>query len=191
MTKINDYLWQLPHPPSFDDPPDVTELQQRFNAPIAAALEEPLAEMGYALKSNDVAVQLNAPPIDIPGDTGGTHFFFIANIRFICYLQTDIITRVHFEHASWSILLPQHKEHQYYINLDRFKISDPATQRVVPSWSGRLHTRMSNRPGVLHHAGEDQIWMFSSGEQLEQQLQQFLELFSNAGKLWLEDTATL
>ena len=43
MTRINDYLWHLPHAASADDPPDVQALQQAFNAPLVAALEEPLA----------------------------------------------------------------------------------------------------------------------------------------------------
>lgn len=192
MTKINDYLWQLPHTPSFDDPPDVTELMQRFNTPIVAALEHPLSELGYALTSNDIVVRLDAPPVQLPVDTAEVVNIFVANVRFIKYLQEDIITRLHIEHANWSSYLPDKDLHRYYINLDRFKITDRQTQTVVPSWAGRLHSRMSNLPGeILHHDGEDQIWVFESAEQMEQQLQLLLDKFTRLGRLWLEDTASI
>jgi hypothetical protein len=184
MTKINDYLWHVPHTPLDDDPPDVSLLQQTFNLPISAALEEPLAERGYKLKSNDVAVRLDER-------VDGTYDTYYANVRFIRYLQSDIIARIHFEHTEWAHFLSDSSEHRYFINLDRFKVSDPATQIVVPAWSGRLHTRMSNRPeDVLHHEGEDQIWAFASAEELERQLQLILEKLTRLGWPWLENTST-
>lgn len=184
MTRINDYLWHLPHTVLDEDPPDILTLQQVFNAPIVATLEGPLSEMGYKLKSNDIAVRLD-------GRVDNTYDTYYANVRFIHYLLPDIITRVHFQHAEWATLLPTHEEHTYYINLDRFKVTDPTTQAVVPAWSGRLHTRMSNLPDVLHHDGEDQIWIYSSAEELVQQLNLFLEKFTYLGRPWLEDPATL
>lgn len=185
MTKINDYLWHLPHSPLDDDPPDISVLQQTFNLPITAALEGPFAELGYELKSSDIAVRLD-DRIDNTYDT------YYANVRFIHYMDYDIITRIHFEHGAWAHFLPQSDQHHYYVNLDRFRMADPDTQTLIPAWSGRLHTRMSNRPGdFLHHDGEDQIWTFTSAEELEQQLQLVLEKFTNLGRLWLEDTATL
>lgn|SRR5574341_94824 len=191
MTRINEYLWQLPHTPSFDDPPDVVELMQRFNGPIAAGLEGSLVELGYTLKSNDIAVRLDSPPVQLPIETTEPYHTYIANVRFMKYLQNDVITRIHIEHVDWAHVFAHKEVHRYYVNLDRFKLADPQTQVVIASWSGRLHTRMSNRPGeVLHHDGEDQIWAYSSAEQLEQQLQLIVYKFIRLGKLWLEDYAT-
>ncbi len=185
MTKINDYLWHLPHTPLPDDPPDINTLQGVFYAPIVAAIREPLSELGYELKSSDVVVRLD-DRVDHTLDT------YYANVRFIHYLQSDIITRVHFEHAAWAHFLPNSDEHRYYINLDRFKVSDLSTQMAIPAWPGRLHTRMSNRVGdVLHHDGEDQIWIYHSAEDLSAQLELFIKKFTELGKLWLDDPATL
>jgi hypothetical protein len=185
MTKINDYLWHLPHALLPDDPPDVAVLQQSFNLPIADSLEGPLGELGYQLKSNDVMVKLDER-LDRTADT------YYANVRFIAYMESDIILRVHFEHTEWATILADHDVHQYFINLDRFKVQDPRTQVVVPAWSGRLHSRMTNRPGDrLHHTGEDQIWAYKSAEELEAQIQLFLEKFDRMGHAWLADRATL
>ncbi len=185
MTKLNDYLWQLPHTPLDDDPVDISLLQQSFNQPIVDALEEPLTAIGYLLKSSDVMVQLGGR-VDNTTDT------YCANVRFIAYLQEDIILRVHFEHPEWAHFLPGSKQHRYYINLDRFRVQDPVTQIAVPAWSGRLHTRMSaRRSDILHHDGEDQIWVYNSAEDFEGNLQLFLEKFLKLGRPWLEDTGTL
>ena len=185
MTRINDYLWELPHSALPDDPEEVLLLQQEFNSPLVAALEGPLRDMGYELKSSDVAVRLDER-FDRTLDT------YYANVRFIRYLRSEVITRVHFQHTAWGLVLPSHHEHRYYINLDRFKIADPVTQTLVPAWSGRLHTRMSNRPGdILEHNGEDQIWCYLSAEDLEQQLQLFLDKFARLGRPWLENPAML
>lgn len=184
MTKINDYLWHLPHAPLDDDPVDVEILQQMFNGPIVAALEVPLGELGYQLKSNDVVVKLDER-VDRTADT------YYANVRFIAYLAHDIIIRVHFEHTEWAHFLGGHETHQYFINLDRFKVQDPRTQVAVPAWSGRLHSRMSNLPDRLHHDGEDQLWGFSSAEELEAQLQMFQEKFIRMGHAWLADRASM
>ncbi len=185
MTRINDYIWQLPHNPLPDDPPDVAALQQSFNMPIAAALEQPLAALGYILKSSDVMVKLQ-DRVDRTFDT------YLANVRFIRYLRSDVIARVHFEHGEWATILPGNVVHRYTINLDRFKIIDPSTQQVVPGWQGRLHTRVSSRDAyVLEHDGEDQIWAFSTAEQLERQLALFLDKFTRLGVPWLESPAGL
>jgi hypothetical protein len=184
MAKINDYLWQLPHAALPDDPPDIAALQQAFNMPIVAALEGPLGDLGYALKSSDVMVKLD-DRFDHTADT------YYANVRFIAYLAPDIILRVHFEHTEWAMILADRETHRYFINLDRFKVQDPRTQVVVPAWSGRLHTRMSNVAGRLHHEGEDQIWAYSSAEELEMQLQAFVDKFGRQGHAWLSDTRTL
>lgn len=180
MTKINDYLWQLPHERLEDDPPDVAILQEMFNRPIVALVEEPFAKMGYQLKSNDVMVKLG-------GQMDGTYNTYYANVRFIHYLQSDIFVRVHFEHDEWAQILPQNTEHRFFINLDRFKVTDPTTQIVVPAWEGRRHIRMSNRPEyVLEHSGEDQIWLYTSAQQLEELMTLFWEKFINIGRDWLE-----
>ncbi len=184
MTKINDYLWHLPHAPLDDDPPDVAMLQQAFNQPIVDALQGPLGSLGYELKSSDIVVKL-AGRVDNTMDT------YHANVRFISYLLPDVLLRVHFEHDEWAHFLPNSKVHRYFINLDRFKVQDPTTQIAVPAWSGRLHTRMSSLPGRLHHDGEDQIWSFSTAEELERQLQQFVNTFTQAGHPWLASSSSL
>ncbi|HEC21909.1 MAG TPA: hypothetical protein ENI95_03210 [Chloroflexi bacterium] len=184
MTRINEYLWQLPHTPLEDDPPDVGLLQQVFNEPIVAALEEPLAALGYHLNSNDIMVHLDAP-------VEHTRHTYHANVRFIRYLRADVITRIHFEHSEWAHFLPGSDLHHYFINLDRFKVADPTTQVVVPAWPGRLHTRLSRLPGQLQHTGEDQIWSFTSVAELEQQIGLFLEKFTSLAKPWLENLTGL
>ncbi len=185
MTKINDYLWHLPHEPSVDDPPDVGLLQECFNGLIVAMLEEPLAALGYELKSSDVVVRLD----DRVDNTADTYY---ANVRFIRYLRPDVMARVHFEHFEWAHFLPGSQEHRYVINLDRFKISDPATQMVVPQWEGRLHTRMSNRIDyVLEHSGPDQVWTFRTSREFERQLALFMDKFKEVGIPWLEDPRTM
>jgi hypothetical protein len=185
MTKLNDYLWHLPHTPLPDDPPDVAALQQAFNQPIAGALQRPLGEMGYRLQSSDVIVRLD-DRFDRTADT------YYANVRFVDYLEPDVFMRVQFEHAEWALILPGCEQHTYFINLDRFKVQDPATQVAVPAWPGRLHSRMSNLPGdALHHDGQDQIWSFTSAGEFEAQLQLFLDKFARLGRPWLEDRGTL
>lgn len=185
MTKINDYLWHLPHEPLPDDPPEIARLQEAFSAPLVATVEGALAEMGYRLSSSDILVRLD----DRLDNTADTYY---ANVRFIAYLQPDVLTRVHFEHGEWATFLADSELHRYTINLDRFKVRDPYTQVAVPAWGGRLHTRVSNRTGdVLHHDGEDQIWTYTSEAELTGQLRQFLDKFERAGRAWLEDPATM
>ena len=183
MTRINDYLWHLPHPATADDPPDIHALQGAFNAPLVAALEGPLAALGYSLSSNDIAVQLDSREA-YAQDT------YRANIRFICYLEPDVIARVHFEHVEWAHFLVGSETHRYFINLDRFKLADPDNQIPLPAWSGRLHTRMSSLPDRLHHDGEDQLWAYGSALELDAQLHLFLDKFDRQGRRWLEDRAT-
>jgi hypothetical protein len=184
MTKINDYLWHLPHQPLDDDPPDVSLLQQAFNMPVVAALEEPLGLLGYQVKGNDVMVKLDER-------VDGTVDTYYANVRFIAYLEPDVIIRVHFEHVEWAHFLAGHERHRYFINLDRFKVKDPRTQIAIPAWPGRLHTRMSCLPRKLHHDGEDQIWSFSSAEEFEAHLQLFLDNFQRMGHPWLSESSSL
>ena len=180
MTRINDYLWQLPHTLMPDDPPDVDALQQAFNAPLVALLEEPFGKLGYALKGSEVMVRLD----EKPDNTANTYY---ASVRFIHYLQPDILTRVHFQHDEWALILPNHARHTFFINLDRFKVTDPRTQVVVPAWEGRLHTRVSNLSEyVLEHAGEDQIWAYTTPTELEERLTLFWEKFVQIGQDWLE-----
>src|SRR5690606_37551006 len=59
MTKINDYLWHLPHEPLPDDPPEIARLQEAFSAPLVATVEGALDEMGYRLSSSDILVRLD------------------------------------------------------------------------------------------------------------------------------------
>jgi len=191
MTRINDYLWHLPHTDDPADPPDVAMLQQMFNAPIAAALIDPLAEFGYELKSSDVMVRLESQ-YDMVDDNAELQNTYIANVRFIAYLKPDVITRVHFEHGEWAHFLHTKDQHVFYINLDRFKVQDPRTQIAVPAWHGRLHSRMSNDPSMgLHHNGEDQIWTYTSGAELEEHLALFLDKFQRLGQDWLSDPRTM
>lgn len=185
MAKINDYLWHLPHESQADDPPDVALLQQAFNMPIVEVLQQPLAEMGYELKSSDVMVRLDER-MDNTADT------YYANVRFIHYMAVDVITRVHFEHLEWAHILSTSEAHRYVINLDRFKLSDPERQIVAPQWEGRLHTRMSNRPHrILEHSGPDQVWEFRTLPELDQQLTLFLDKFREMGQRWLENENTM
>ncbi|MBN1429703.1 MAG: hypothetical protein JXB07_15140 [Anaerolineae bacterium] len=181
MTKINDYLWHLPHEPLIDDPPDVALLQGAFNTPIVALLKDSFAETGYQLNSSDVIVKLD-------GRLDNTQDTYYANVRFIRYLQSDVLVRVHFEHTEWAHFLPPQAEHRFFINLDRFKIADPATQIVVPAWSGRLHTRISSHAEyVLEHKGDDQVWVYSSQREFEDRLALFWEKFIHLGRDWLEN----
>ena len=181
MPKITDYLWQMPHTVEAGEPPDVDALQQAFNMPVVALLQEPLKKLGYDLKNNDVVVRLDER-IDNTADT------YYANVHFIRYLQSDVLVRVHFQHLEWALVLPQHDQHTFAINLDRFKVTDPKTQMLVRDWPGRRHMRISNRPEyVLEHDGEDQIWSYASAEQLEEQLNLFWEKFMRLGQEWLED----
>lgn len=180
MTRVNDYLWQLPHTPAADDPPDIDVLQRMFNTPIIALLEESFAGLGYQLKGSEVMVRLD----EKPDNTAQTYY---ANVRFIRYLEPDVLARVHFQHEEWALILPGHERHLYYINLDRFKVTDPRTQVAVPGWEGRLHTRVSNRQDyTLEHDGEDQIWSFTTTAELEEQLTLFWEKFVQIGQEWLE-----
>jgi hypothetical protein len=183
MTRINDYLWHLPHAATDDDPPDVQALQRAFNAPLVAALEEPLAAQGYRLSSHDVAVQLDSRE-------AYTQNTYRANVRFICHLEPDVIARVHFEHVEWAHFLMGSETHRYFVNLDRFKLADLDNQIPVPAWPGRLHTRMSSLPNRLHHDGDDQLWAFASALELDAQMQLFLDKFARQGRYWLEDRAT-
>jgi hypothetical protein len=187
MTKINDYLWHLPHDPLPDDPPDVGILASVFNRPIVDMLKNPLGSLGYDLSSNDVMVRL-----DDEMERARTAYTYYANVRFIAYIEADIIVRVHFEHAEWANFLEGSERHSFYINLDRFKVRDPASQIAVPAWHGRLHSRMSNQPGdVLHHSGgEEQVWTYTSQAELIALLDLFLDKFQRLGHPWLADRAS-
>src|SRR5574341_143847 len=123
MPNAPDYRWEVPHQATSDDPPDVDALQKAFNQPVVALLQEPFKQLGYDLKSSDVLIRLDER-VDNTADT------FYANVRFIRYLRPDVLTRVHFQHMEWALILPQHDQHQYAINLDRFKVADPQTQVV-------------------------------------------------------------
>ncbi len=185
MPKITDYLWEIPHTPTLDDPPDVDALQKAFNLPIAVLLQEPFKQLGYDLKSSDVIIRLDER-VDNTADT------YYANVRFIRYLRPDVLVRVHFQHAEWALILPQQVGHNYFINLDRFKVTDPRTQIAVPDWEGRRHMRISNRPEyVLEHDGEDQVWAFTTQQEFEDQLNLFWEKFMRMGQEWLEDPHSL
>lgn len=185
MTRINEYLWQLPHTSEEGDPPDVSVLQEMFNNPVIFTLQQLLGEAGYDLKGNDIMVRLD-DRIDRTYDT------YYANVRFIHYIRPDVLTRVHFQHSEWAHFLPSSEEHRFFINLDRFKIIDPTTQIAVPGWEGRLHTRVTSLPGeLLHFQADDQIWVYKSMQELEDHLRLFWEKFTSRGQGWLEDTATL
>jgi len=181
MPKITDYLWEIPHTATADDPPDVDALQQTFNLPIIALLEQPFKGLGYDLKSSDVMIRLDER-VDNTADT------YYANVRFIRYLRPDVFARVHFQQLEWALILPQPEQHQYVINLDRFKVADPRTQIAVPDWEGRRHTRVSNKADyVLEHDGPDQVWTYANPQQFEDQLNLFWEKFMRSGQDWLED----
>lgn len=189
MTKINDYLWELPHTPQDDDPEDVSTLIQVFNTPLAEALSAPMQELGYSLRSNDVQIPPDMMVMESMGDLSNV---YRANLRFIRYLRPDVIVRVHFEHESWSRHLGGSETHVFFVNLDRFKVVDPATMQVVPAWEGRRHMRMSCMPGgSLEHDGLDQHWSYSSAGQLEGLLTIFLDKFRGPGRDWLEDPSYL
>lgn len=185
MTRINDYLWHLPHDPLPDDPPDVALLQSAFNAPVVAAVERALEAAGYRLASSDVVVRLD-DRLDHTADT------YYANVRFIAYLEPDVLARVHFEHFEWAHFLADHETHRFAINLDRFKVQDPRTQVAVPAWPGRLHTRMSAVPGdSLHPQGQDQVWTYTTPAELSDLMLRFLDKFERLGRPWLENRSTM
>lgn len=187
MTKINDYLWHLPHTPTPDDPRDVTTLQQMFNQPIMDILTEPLAEHGYTLSVSDVLV----PPDKLVLQSELANVYK-ANVRFAHYLDDLTIARVHFEHDEWAERLPGADEHVFTITLDRYRVTDRSTMVAEPNWPGRLLTKVSSVPGdALHYTGRDQLWRYNSGEQLAAHLALFLRKFEAAGLGWLHDRASL
>jgi hypothetical protein len=180
MTRINDYLWHLPHETEADDPPEIAALIAAFSEPIIQTVGGPLAARGYDLSICDVMVKLGER-LDNTLDT------YYANVRFVKYLQPNIMTRVHFEHTEWALFWPQPETHHFFINLDRFKTVD-ATRQAVPAWEGRLHTRLSNLPGdALFFEGMDQQWTFTSPAELSEQLAFFLDKFERLVISWLED----
>lgn len=180
MTRINDYIWHLPHDPEPDDPADVGVLAQIFNNPIVDRLSGPLGDSGYTVSANDIMVKLDEMADNM-------HFTYYANVHFVKYLRPDVLTRVHFRHDMWARFLPTADTHTYFIHLDRFKIADQRTKQTVPMWEGRLHTRMSNMPGEkVQFDGDDQIWRYGDVAELDQQLALFLDKFSRAAQPWLE-----
>ncbi len=181
MTRINDYVWQLPHDPEPDDPLEIATVITEFIQPIVQTLTEPMATHGYNLSTSDVLVNL-----DNQFDEVRTRDTYLANIRFIKYIQPTILTRVHFQHASWALFLPNPERHQYYVNLDRFKVVD-TTQQVVPAWEGRLSSRLASQSDdILHAQLADEKWAYASPGELDQQLALFLEKFARLILPWLE-----
>lgn len=183
MTKLTDYMWALPHEPGNDDPPEIAALQEAFNAPIVKALEGPMTALGYQLDTSDIVVKLD-DRIDNTRDT------YYANVRFLHYLTPEIIVRAHFEHGEWALFLPTPDTHTFFINLDRFKIIPPS-QYMVPAWPGRLHLRLSNRADdTLEHDGPDQVWSYTSVQELEELLALFLDKFERLGRFQLEHVSS-
>ncbi len=187
MTRINDYLWQLPHPIEENDPPDVAHLAQSFNLPITTGVERVLSDLGYTLSATDIIV----PPDSEVHPFAEIDHVYAAHVRFINYLHPDVILRVHFEHLPWSVYLPGDSPQRYVINLDRFKLTNIQARMPETAWPGRLHTRMSSlKEGGLEHSGEDQVWSFSSSTDLGEQIGLFLDKFTRWGHPWLADEAT-
>ena len=181
MTRINEYLWHLPHQRSMDDPPEVGSLTSEFNDPILYAVSESLAAQGYNLSTNDVMVKLD-------GRVDNTFDSFYANVRFMKYLSPDILVRVHFEHVDWALFFPDSDAHTFYVNLDRFKTVNAQTQQMVSDWEGRLHTRLSSNPDdALHFADIDQLWQYSSPDERDARIGLFLDKFERLAVPWLED----
>jgi hypothetical protein len=191
MTRLNEYIWELPHSPTPDDPMEVTSLAQQFNNPLTAHLDEALSTLGYELRSSDIMV----PPdkMVLMEDMGSLANTYKANVRYIRYLRPEVITRIHFEHQEWSLGQPNAEQRQFQIILDRFLIADRATMRVEPAWGGRLHTLVSSRPGaaVLHYSGEDKLWTYTNSESLLAAVDAFLDKFRAGGQAWLEDPALM
>jgi hypothetical protein len=180
MTRVNEYLWQLPHEAEADDPSEVGGLIEAFTQPIMDSVSGSLAARGYNLSVCDVMVKLD----ERFDDTLDTYY---ANVRFVKYLQPNIMTRIHFQHTEWALFWPEPETHHYFINLDRFKTLD-ATMQAVPAWDGRLHTRLSNLPGdALFFEDMDQQWTFSTPNELSQQLSTFLDKFERLVVPWLEN----
>ena len=191
MTRINDYLWHLPHDPEPGDPPDVALLQTVFNQPVADALAGPLGELGYQLKSSDVMVALDSQ-VDVDPEAGTEiKNTYLANVRFIKYLLPDVIARVHVEHLEWADVVAGSDQHRYAVALDRFKLRDPVSQIPVPAWSGRLHTRLSHVAGQLmpRHPNEA-VRAYATPAELAEQLVAFLSQFAQVGQPWLENPDT-
>lgn len=182
MTKINDYIWQLPHTPTDDDPSDVATLIQVFNNPIVSILEKPLKKMGYKLRSSDVIVPPDQLVIMAEMDN-----IYKANVRFIKYISKDVIARIHFEHDEWNGRLPQADQHIFVVNLDCFKFSDKKQHIVDKNWDGRKHAQMSSEFfGSINATGRDVLWVYNNQGELEGHLDTFMEKFKSNGKNWLE-----
>lgn len=171
-------MWYLPHEPEADDPPEVAALAADFNQPIMEAVGGILGTQGYQLSNSDVMIKLTEV-------IEGTADLFQANVRFIKYLQPDIMTRIHFEHMDWALILPDSDTHRFFVNLDRFKVVGD-TRQTVPAWEGRLHTRLSSTPGdVFFFEGMDQQWAYSSLDELETLMSEFLGKFERLVIPWL------
>ena len=187
MTRINDYIWHMPHTPEVDDPEDVAALQRLFNQPIQQTLEQPLSELGYTLSISDIHV----PPDKVVAMATMANTYK-ANVRFVKYLSETIMVRIHFEHDEWALRIPTSDSHRFVVNLDRFKVQDRSTMIVEPDWPGRLTTRISNAPTTtLHYTGEDGLWEYETVSELVAHLERILEKFQTAGQAWLEDPATM
>jgi hypothetical protein len=178
VTRINDYIWQMPHTPESDDPADVAALQQMFNRPIRQKLESAFEQQGYTLSVSDIHI----PPDKVVtlADMANT---YKANVRFVKYLEETIIVRVHFEHDEWALDLPTSDEHRFVVNLDRFKVRDRATMIAEPAWEGRLTSRISR--------GEESLWTYETVGEFTQQLGRIWEKFEGGAQAWLEDRSTL
>lgn len=182
MTKINDYIWQLPHTPTEDDPSDVLNLMRVFNLPIVETLEKPLKKLGYKLRSSDVIV-----PPDQLVLMAETDSVYKANVRFTKYISKDVIARVHFEHDEWNSRLPQSDQHIFVVNLDRFRFSDRKQHIVDKNWGGRKNGQMSSEFfGSMATTGRDVLWIYENQAALEGLLETFMEKFKGDGTNWLE-----
>ncbi len=182
MTKINDYIWQTPHTTTDDDPSDVVELMRVFNTPIVNILAKPLNKLGYKLRSSDVIVPPDQMVLMAKMDN-----VYKANVRFIKYINKDVMARVHFEHDEWNSRLPQSEQHIFVVNLDRFRFADAKQHIVDRGWSGRKNGQMSSEFfGSVASTGRDVLWRYQSVAELDGLLDTFMEKFKTDGITFLE-----
>jgi len=183
VTRVNKYLWQLPHEILSDDPPEIARLQSDFNNPLINLVDTRLSELGYELTASEIHV----PPdkLVLMMELEDT---FKAHVRYIKYLPDNVITRIHFDHDEWSLSFSNSQQHIFVVNLDRFRLADVSTRLVDRDWDGRKHTQVSRfrDAGISAMGDEGRLWYYTNYEELVSLMAVFLDKFTADGQSWLE-----